>query len=508
MSAIANSLQKPERFDLYVRKFRALCMMHGVEVGSGGDLHGFMQKLMDDRHLSMKFWGFVGDLSDREGGEFSDDQILAIVVEGVTGESSAEDAELKQDVDNLRAMLSGVDIQGPGYGQVELAPFPPKESVAQEDPRESTPHLVDLPPKRSEARAAYISAAVEREVQQATHSPTPLPPQLDENVLRYEISNLVKQYLEDLDNRVSKVESRRRRGVPMGTVANATTPRSLEEQPDKPPKDEMEDPPIFPIGRPRLVLEPPDDDDIPMNIPLENYSPPRGLGMLILGVVLALAIFEGADAVYENRIFLGNRIVALMDGHFSPETKQAASGYRFAPPPPAPPSVEQGGLPAFQGTSMSTPPSTSVEAVPQQTPSIAPLIAQEIPGPNSNSSSNVATSRVIPQVDQVPPDGISSAEEANAIKVAPSTMEANLVMSRVPVYPENAKLDRVEGNVVMEAIISKDGMVKHVHIIQGDSRLRNAAAESVYKRRYRPYIRDGQPVEVATTIAVDFRLRR
>jgi hypothetical protein len=506
MSAIANSLQKPERFDLCVRKFRALCMMHGVEVGSCADLHGFMQKLLDDRHLSMKFWGFVGDLSDREGGEFSDDQILAIVVEGVTGgDSSEQDAGLKQDVDNLRAMLSGVDIQGPEYSQVELAPFPRSEPSPQEDARESTPHLVDLPPKRSEARAAYISAAVEREVQQATHSPTALPPQLDENVLRYEISNLVKQYLEDLDNRVSKAESRRRRGVPMGTVANATTPRSLEEQPDKPPKDEMEDPPIFPIGRPRLVLEPPDDDDIPMNIPLENYSPPRGFGMLVLGVVLALAIFEGADAVYENRIFLGNRIVALMDGHFSPETKQAASGYRFAVPSPPPPSVEQGGLPAFQGTSTSTPPSTSAEAAPQQTPSIAPQI---VPGPNSNGNSNVATSRIIPQVEQVPPDGISSAEEANAVKVAPSTMEANLVMSRVPVYPENAKLDRVEGNVVMEAIISKDGMVKHVHIIQGDSRLRNAAAESVYKRRYRPYIRDGQPVEVATTIAVDFRLRR
>lgn len=507
MSAIANSLQKPERFDLFVKKFRALCMMHGVEVGSREDLHRFMQKLMDDRHLSMKFWGFVGDLSDREGGEFSDDQILAIVVEGVTGgESSGEDTGLKQDVDNLRAMLSGVDIQGSDYGQVELAPFPRSEPFPQEDARESAPHLVDLPPKRSEARAAYISAAVERELQQATHSPTPLPPQLDENVLRYEISNLVKQYLEDLDNRISKSEPRRRRGVPMGTVANATTPRSLEEQPDKPPKEEMEDPPIMPIGKPRLVLATPDDDDLPMNIPLDNYCPPKGFGNLVFVVVLVLAIFEGADAVYENRIFLGNRIVALMDGHFSPETKQVAWGYRFAPPPPPPPTVEQGGLPAFRATS--TPPSTSAEAPLQQTPSIAPQIAEEVPGPNNNSNRNVTTNRVTPQVEPTPPDGISSAEEASAVKVAPSTMEANLVMSRVPVYPEIAKQDRIEGNVVMQAIISKDGMVTHVHVIQGDSRLRNAATEAVYKRRYRPYIRDGQPVEVATTIAVDFRLHR
>jgi hypothetical protein len=176
-------------------------------------------------------------------------------------------------------------------------------------------------------------------VQQATHSPTPLPPQLDENVLRYEISNLVKQYLEDLDNRVSKAESRRRRGVPMGTVANATTPRSLEEQPDKPPKDEMDDPPIFPIGRPRLVLEPPDEDDIPMNIPLENYSPPK----------LESYPRRGAPWQYlkvptrsENRIFLGNRIVALMDSHFNRD-EAGCLGIPICSPISPPPSVEQGG---------------------------------------------------------------------------------------------------------------------------------------------------------------------
>jgi TonB family protein len=288
----------------------------------------------------------------------------------------------------------------------------------------------------------------------------------------------------------------------MGTVANATTPRSLEEQPDKPPKEEMEDPPIMPIGRPRLVLEPTDDDDLPINIPLDNYCPPKGFGKLVTGVVLALVAFEAAQAAYEYRIPLGKRIIALMDGHFSPETSQAAAGYRFGPPPPPPPSVDQGGIAAIQA--LSTQPSAIAESRSQRTPSIAPQIAEQVPGPNSN----VATSRVTPEATQVPPDGIPSVEAANAVKVAPSTMEANLVMSRVPVYPEIAKLDRVEGNVVMEAIISRDGMVKHVHIIQGDSRLRNAATEAVFKRRYRPYIRDGQPVEVATTIAVDFRLPR
>jgi TonB family protein len=87
-------------------------------------------------------------------------------------------------------------------------------------------------------------------------------------------------------------------------------------------------------------------------------------------------------------------------------------------------------------------------------------------------------------------------------------MDAHLIASRVPVYPETAKIDGVEGSVVLEAIISTGGTVKRVHVLQGDSRLRSAATEAVYKWRYRPYLLNGRPVEVATTITVDFDLDR
>ena len=60
----------------------------------------------------------------------------------------------------------------------------------------------------------------------------------------------------------------------------------------------------------------------------------------------------------------------------------------------------------------------------------------------------------------------------------------------------------------MQAIISKTGTVRRVHVIEGDSRLRGAAAEAVYRWRYKPYLLNGQPVEVATTITVNFNLER
>src|SRR5438270_10015649 len=136
MSAYANSVQKPERFDMYVRKFRSICMMHGVQTGSRKELPAFLRKLIDDRHLAMDFWGFIGKLSDRENGPLSDDQMLGVIVEGITDCDISEiDGGAQRTIDDLRAMLAGVDIQGSEYRQVEIAPFPKSEVAIQEAER-------------------------------------------------------------------------------------------------------------------------------------------------------------------------------------------------------------------------------------------------------------------------------------------------------------------------------------------------------------------------------------
>jgi TonB family protein len=102
----------------------------------------------------------------------------------------------------------------------------------------------------------------------------------------------------------------------------------------------------------------------------------------------------------------------------------------------------------------------------------------------------------------------SSGGGAAPVSVAPEVMEGNLVLSRVPVYPEAAKVDHVEGHVVVKAIISSSGTVQDVRVIEGDPLLRSAATEAISKWRYRPYLLNGQPVDVATTITVDFTLNR
>lgn len=85
-------------------------------------------------------------------------------------------------------------------------------------------------------------------------------------------------------------------------------------------------------------------------------------------------------------------------------------------------------------------------------------------------------------------------------------MENNLITSRVPAYPEAARTEGVQGRVLLQATISKEGEVEQLHVLDGDPMLRAAAMDAVSKWRYRPYTVNGKPVEVSTNIRVDFRL--
>ena len=62
--------------------------------------------------------------------------------------------------------------------------------------------------------------------------------------------------------------------------------------------------------------------------------------------------------------------------------------------------------------------------------------------------------------------------------------------------------------VTVEAVVGKDGRVIRAQAVSGHRLLRGAAVREVYGRRYRPYMLNDRPVNVATIVTVDFRLRR
>jgi TonB family protein len=92
------------------------------------------------------------------------------------------------------------------------------------------------------------------------------------------------------------------------------------------------------------------------------------------------------------------------------------------------------------------------------------------------------------------------------VDVSSGVMAANLLSAPKPSYPKLATLMRTQGSVLMHAVISKDGTVEEVNVIKGHRLLRGAAKKAVRNWRYRPYKVGGVPVEVATTVSVDFSL--
>lgn len=82
----------------------------------------------------------------------------------------------------------------------------------------------------------------------------------------------------------------------------------------------------------------------------------------------------------------------------------------------------------------------------------------------------------------------------------------SLIYQVQPVYPPLARAARVEGPVVLAALISKDGTIENLRALAGHPMLVRSAEEAVGKWRYRPYILNNEPVEVETQITVNFLL--
>jgi len=107
----------------------------------------------------------------------------------------------------------------------------------------------------------------------------------------------------------------------------------------------------------------------------------------------------------------------------------------------------------------------------------------------------------------VPPREVETPpRKPKLVLVPPEIQEARLVTRVDPVYPVLAKQIRLEGTVVIRAIIAKDGDVESAQILSGHPWLANAAMEAILRWRYRPTLLRGEPIEVETLITVIFRM--
>jgi TonB family protein len=101
----------------------------------------------------------------------------------------------------------------------------------------------------------------------------------------------------------------------------------------------------------------------------------------------------------------------------------------------------------------------------------------------------------------------SSKTPAARVIVPANVTAASIVTKTTPEYPPQARADRIQGEVVLHAIIDKEGKISEVQVLSGDDALAQSAVESVHQWRYKPMLVDGEPREVDTIITVTFSLR-
>jgi periplasmic protein TonB len=92
------------------------------------------------------------------------------------------------------------------------------------------------------------------------------------------------------------------------------------------------------------------------------------------------------------------------------------------------------------------------------------------------------------------------------VRVSSGVAQGLLIRQVNPQYPSPARLARIEGKVVLQALIGKDGTIQNLRVISGHPMLTGAAMDAVKQWLYKPYYLNGEPVEVETMINVNFNL--
>ena len=92
------------------------------------------------------------------------------------------------------------------------------------------------------------------------------------------------------------------------------------------------------------------------------------------------------------------------------------------------------------------------------------------------------------------------------LSVSQGVSQGLLYKKVAPSYPPNALRMHIEGAVELQATISKTGDITHIKVVSGDPQLNKAATDAVKQWKYKPYLLNGEPVEIQTGITINFKL--
>lgn len=190
-----------------------------------------------------------------------------------------------------------------------------------------------------------------------------------------------------------------------------------------------------------------------------------------------------------------------------------------APPPPPPPPPPPAATTAAVRTAPVKVEDTSALKTPTEIPKQVKMVHDENTGAPAPPSAVAGVPGGVPggvaggQVGGVLGGVLSSTPamlppKPNVQRVRVSQgVTAGLLQKKVqPEYPPLARQARIQGSVVLHAVIGKNGHVENLQVVSGHPMLTASAIQAVRQWQYKPYFLNGQPVEVETNITVNFTL--
>jgi protein TonB len=196
--------------------------------------------------------------------------------------------------------------------------------------------------------------------------------------------------------------------------------------------------------------------------------------------------------------------------------KQMTMSFLVAPPPPPPP-PPPAAAPVKVVKQIQTDIVNGALRTPTKIPQKIQMIKEEEAPPPVMASSGVVggvpggipggqMGGVIGGIISSTPMAVPKVAAPQRVRVSQGVSAGLLVRKVNPAYPPLARQARIQGQVVLRAVISKDGSIEGLTLVSGHPMLAPAAIDAVKQWKYKPYLLNGEPVEVDTEVLVNFTL--
>ena len=197
--------------------------------------------------------------------------------------------------------------------------------------------------------------------------------------------------------------------------------------------------------------------------------------------------------------------------------KQQLMTFLVAPPPPPPPPPPPAAVPIKVVKQIQSDIVNGQLRTPTKIPEKVQMIKEEEAPPPVMASGGVVggvpggipggqMGGVIGGIISSTPVAVPKVATPQRVRVSQGVSSGLLIKKVQPAYPPLARQARIQGQVLLQAQISKDGSIENLSLISGHPMLAPAAIEAVKQWRYKPYMLNGEPVAVDTQVVVNFTL--